>query len=1358
MNFHHRSYLTHIRWLLCHRRNTWFILVISGLQFISLNGQNFEFGAGQFSHENHPPESYQGHYQNWAMIVDQIGFVYSANGDGILEYDGENWRLITKPGLRAVRRIVVDENNVKWVGADRDLGYLKPDSTGFLQFNSLKAAIPESKPLDGNIWKVFPREDDVLFFTDSTIYKWHDHQFTVIPCEGGIHREFMVNGKIYLRRAGLGLFTLDPDDGIRLTPNGSMFKDLPVHVLLPYQGDTLLVGSEPMGLYLYDGKNLTKFDNQLDQFLDDNILYSGIMMADSNYAFATLLNGVVMMDRQGNLIKHITTRDGILNNQVHGFAMDQQGAIWLALQTGMSKIEPNLPYLVLNENTGLQGTVAAITYHQESLFVATYNGLYKLGVRSDPNSKEFQKVEQINSGCFALLSTPQGLLAATADGTFLIRDDEVTQLNRLRGCRNFYRSKSDSSRVFLGHMGGLASLYLDQKVWKHGRDHPEIVEDIFSVVEGSPGEFWLGTSLHQVIRIKVRDLEQQGMVLNLDHAEIDHFHEEHGIPVGVTNVFYIDDALYIASSGDGGPLLKFDTSTGSFVKDTAFGSKFGIDSLTVYPIDYQDDGRYILLRTAPQHGASYEYSVARVGETDSLVVKRVFNERFRSPTETTTFWDENNQIWTGGEATVVSYDLSVESDNSDAFQTNIRKVLVGQDSVIFGGTDLNFQTSLPYHRNELRFEFAALSFDGLNNSQYQYFLKGYESDWSEWTSENKKDYTNLREGDYEFLVRARNIYGTISESDAFGFSVLPPWFRSWWAYLTYVSGFIGLIWLVVGWRARTLKSEKEALEKVVLQRTQEVQAQSLQLKDQADRLKEMDRVKSRFFANISHEFRTPLTLILGPLQDYLNRAEQFDDKEINIMHRSALRLQKLINQLLDLSKIESGKLVLAVSEGNLSQLIRAILGSFSSLAVQRKIEFDYSVPDFSSTTYYDEDIIEKIINNLVSNALKFTPDCGKVNVEVLDENETIILKVKDTGPGIPEEQLETIFDRFTQLDSSSTREQQGTGIGLALTKELANLCHGSISVESVIGHGSIFTISIPVSKESFQASELDTRRSLKTAETKLDLASNDERIPVPGVTEGDQPLVLIVEDQSELRYYIGKHLSEFRQLEAPNGVEGLATAVRYVPDLIISDIMMPKMDGIEFLQQVKADEKTSHIPVILLTAKADLPSKLEGLETGADDYLTKPFNANELVTRCNNLINQRKLLRKRFSKTLMLEPKEIAITSADEIFLEKVMKTINKHLDNAEFSVETFQREVGMSRMQLHRKLKALTDHSATEFVRVQRLKRASQLLKDSDTTISEVCYRVGFNSLSYFTKCFKEQFGVTPSEHANMPKTQVRP
>jgi signal transduction histidine kinase/DNA-binding response OmpR family regulator len=554
---------------------------------------------------------------------------------------------------------------------------------------------------------------------------------------------------------------------------------------------------------------------------------------------------------------------------------------------------------------------------------------------------------------------------------------------------------------------------------------------------------------------------------------------------------------------------------------------------------------------------------------------------------------------------------------------------------------------------------------------------------------------------------------------------------------------------------------------------------SYQNKQKANRLlAEIDELKSRMFSNISHEFRTPLTLILGPLDEMIEEGESQKPsaKTLKMMQRNASRLLTLVNQMLDLSKMDAGKLKLELVENDIVQTMRAMILSFSSLAEQKHIHFEHEMPDYPCITWFDPDKLEKIINNLLSNAFKFTSENGIVKVVAklfsetkatlvppfTCENPVLELSVEDTGKGIPKEHLEKVFDRFHQVEGTSEIEQIGTGIGLALTKELLNLMHGNVTVESTHGKGSTFKIILPLGKNHLKEKEFilieteqipDKRKTkiqeeLQTAPGEEIISNPDEQLSLYTDGKEDLPLILIVDDHPDIRTHVRQKLKKFRVLEAADGKAGLDISIEYLPDLIVTDLMMPNMDGVEFCKKLKTDERTSHIPVIMLTAKASVENRIEGLETGADDYITKPFNMKELLTRINNLIEQRRKLRERFSREVTLQPKDIAITSADEKFLNRTIEIIEKNMGDGEFDVASLREEVGLSHMQLFRKLKALTDQAPGDFIRTIRLKRAAQLMQQKFGNIAEITYEVGFNNLSYFAKCFREMFGMSPSDY----------
>ncbi len=574
---------------------------------------------------------------------------------------------------------------------------------------------------------------------------------------------------------------------------------------------------------------------------------------------------------------------------------------------------------------------------------------------------------------------------------------------------------------------------------------------------------------------------------------------------------------------------------------------------------------------------------------------------------------------------------------------------------------------------------------------------------------------------------------------------------------------------------RAIIDYKDNLEKKVVERTYQLQ--------------EAQQTQNRFFTNISHEFRTPLTLILGPAKQLKERITDNKSKEeLDLIHRSAKKLNRLVDELLDISKIESGEMKLKARPLNLVTVVKELSLSFYSLAERKNIVFNLISPEDEIIVYIDKDKFDKILSNVLSNAFKFTPEGGRVDVEINRHPELgsgslsfassqlqqeipkqvrnykfVEISVRDTGIGIPNNQYEKIFDRFYQVDGSHTREQEGTGIGLALTKELMDLHKGKIEVESEESKGSTFRLIFPLSKEHLRPEEICEESLSQSAYGGLSkgegfseeiISTEETRTEKHNIglkTETGKPLLLIVEDNSDVRKYISMILENHYQIiETKDGEEGLSKSFAIIPDLIISDIMMPKMDGFQLCSKLKTDPRTSHIPIIILTAKATMQDKVSGFELGADDYIMKPFEAEELKARIKNLIEQRRRLQEHFQKFGLFDISEKNITSIDQKFLEKAVAEINKHISDVSFGVELFAEDMSMSRSLLFKKINSLTGESPIDLVRRVRLNKAARLIEKNFGNISEIALEVGFNNPSYFSECFRKQFGVAPSQYHN--------
>lgn len=635
--------------------------------------------------------------------------------------------------------------------------------------------------------------------------------------------------------------------------------------------------------------------------------------------------------------------------------------------------------------------------------------------------------------------------------------------------------------------------------------------------------------------------------------------------------------------------------------------------------------------------------------------------------------------------------------------------------------------TLGYDQNLFSIEFSLLDFTDSKNNEYAYMLENFDNTWTYSGTRRFVTYTNISPGTYVFRAKGKGHNGVWNEEGAsMIITILPPPWKTWWAFTGYGLIFIGLLWL-----ARKNIVNRERLKAQVALEQKEKQT-----------LRELDHLKTKFFSNITHEFRTPLTLIQGPADHLL---EKTTDKEatqhLNLIKSNAQRLLKLINQLLDLAKLDAKEAKLDVKPLNLASLCRSTMAQFTSLAESRNITFQWQLTEPIPNVQGDVEKIETILINLISNAMKFTSSGGQVKVSATFEDSKFYFRVEDTGRGIPANKLQHIFDRFYQVEASDSSHAEGTGIGLALVKEYVELMRGIIHVESNPGKGTVFTVTLPLQPVTILA-ETDTEEH----NTPIIQQEANE-------TNGAAhlPSLLLVEDNEDIRTLIKSCLGvSYRYSEARHGKEGLEKARTEIPDMIISDLMMPEMDGLEFCERIKKDPNTNHIPFIMLTAKAADEHKLTGLQTGADDYLVKPFNKQELIYKVQNLVKLREKLQEHIKLNLLTKATPVKAVSASEQFVMKAKTFVETNLGDASLSVERLAEELNLGREQCYRKIMALTGLSPSAFIRKLKLQRAAQLLAAKAAPVSQVAYQVGYENLSHFSKAFKEEFGKLPSEYTN--------
>ncbi|MFP5041718.1 two-component regulator propeller domain-containing protein [Parasediminibacterium sp. JCM 36343] len=661
--------------------------------------------------------------------------------------------------------------------------------------------------------------------------------------------------------------------------------------------------------------------------------------------------------------------------------------------------------------------------------------------------------------------------------------------------------------------------------------------------------------------------------------------------------------------------------------------------------------------------------------------------------------------------------------------------------------------TLNYNQNVIAIEFAALNYSNADKNKYAYKLEGFKDEWLVADGKNRKAvFTNLDPGNYTFYVKTANDNGKWNDNAIkLSIKILPPFWRAPLAYSIYLL--IVVVVLYIG-RIRIIH---KAREKFAIE----------QERVEAQRMHELDLMKIKFFTNVSHEFRTPLSLILAPVDKMLKRAmEEGQKQQLQLIHRNARRLLNLVNQLLDFRKMEERELKLHSTKGDIVQYINEVSHSFSDVADKKNISFSFHSNIDNLETSFDTDKIERILFNLLSNAFKFTPENGHVGVDVFvkakeDSNNwfEVEIAVQDTGIGIEANKQEKIFERFFQNDIPGSMVNQGSGIGLAITKEFVKLHGGNITVESEPNKGSCFKVTIPVlvvaiekivSAKSNDAPviEMNGVESLEEIDIADEIEAEDLVVEEkPSMPKNKKPTVLLVEDNDDFRFYLKDNLKEyFNILEAINGKLGWQKALAAHPDLIVSDISMPEMDGIDLCKKIKHDSRTKHVPVILLTALIGEEQQLKGLETGANDYMTKPFNFEILLSKIKNQLTQQEQIKKTYQKQVEAKPTDIVVESPQEKFMQQVLTLIEKNISEPDFSVEDMSRGMFMSRVALYKKILSLTGKTPIEFIRQIRLKRAAQLLEKSDMTVAEVAYEVGFNSPKYFSKYFKTEYDKLPS------------
>jgi len=1070
-----------------------------------------------------------------------------------------------------------------------------------------------------------------------------------------------------------------------------------------------------------------------------------------------------------NLEHNPLLEHSLSGNFINGFLEDQSGIIWILMNgEGICKYIPNRkPFQKVGYrgyySEQLRNISSVVEDNKGNLIIGTrHRGLLKYEPddisgkkRTKGNlielnwsvDKDIKKIIKV-ADHYWIATSNKGIKVFNQKGKLVQHFYNKEDSNSLSHNYVFDLFQDSRGLIWIGTWGGTYGGGLDMydpvadkfiRFFNKKGDAKSLSQNIvLSIEEDAYGQIWVGTKnagLNLLQKNNGKYFFKRFKNIPGDSLSLDDDH--------VTDIYKAkDNTLWIATESG---LNKFNYSTWNFervyLNDELFNQKIG--SIL------EDKNKKIWLTTSAgliRYNPFTKDALAfnskdglHAGYKDGIILKGSKENVFFGQKGIVIF--NSNEIRINPVApSIVLTDIEIFGlDKNNSKNSRLRLTIPGRDEII-----------LPHNENNFALQFAALNYIKPEKNKYAYRLDGYDEKghWNYRTSGNRiVNYSNLREGNYTFHVKASNNDGVWNEEGkTLEIKILPPYYRSILAYIFYLVFIAGLVYAAI----RLIVKREEERNRLKIERLEHKKNQ------------EINQAKLRFFTNISHEFRTPLTLILGPVERLLKSSSVLpEDKKKDIyigMHKNASRLLRLINELMDFRKLEAGALKLNIQNREMVSFVRNIYSCFEEIAEEREIKFDLVVPSEEIDASFDPEKLEKVLYNLLSNSFKYTPDRGRISMLLKKESyDQVIIQVEDSGKGIAAKDRDKIFNRFYHIETSddSKQKNQGTGIGLALTKNLVEMHGGRIDFSSIPDQKTCFSVTLPLNKLDTLADEKNKNipNILSSAAGKFpehDVNANNTSLSIQKeVKRGKNYQLMIVDDNPEIRTFIkNEFLNDYFIVEAENGRNAIEKVHENNPDLIISDVMMPEMDGFEFCKLLKTDLKTSHIPVILLTAKSTEDSLIEGLETGADAYVAKPFNISVLEVRIRKLIEIRQNLRNLYSSSLKPEPKSLVTNTLDEEFLANAIAVVEENLDDSTLNVEMFCQKMGMGKTSLHDKMKALTGKSTGEFIRSIRLKHAARLLNEGRLNVSEVSYTVGFNTVWYFSKCFKKEFNVSPSNY----------
>ena len=1327
-----------------------------------------------------------------AILKDRYGLVWFATQDGLNMFDGTNFKVYrNKPGdstslqSNEILTLHEDKRGNFWIGTGGgSLSVYDRRKDAFVNFpaNQGPNTIINNVILDicsdylGRIWIATYGGINILDLTTKRIAK--------LPVSSNIPDSFFTKITISLFEDSQKQIWIGTSEGaFQYNPDRKLLKQF-VHSTddpssLSGNQVTAIAEDQQGNIWIATNNGLSVLKPGLGGFInykpntEGNNFISAIAIDGEELWLGTTQGLSIFNTRTAHFTTFLPDHRNIHSltaKVVRSLYLDKQGIYWIGtIGGGVNKYDTNLNlFNFIQSNVydpkGLNAPIVTAFAEDQNgnVYVGTDGGGLSL---FDTKTKLFQRIADIRSerkdgdNNLRILALEMGrhkklMIGTFSEGLFMLDPVSGKYQQMIKGpgisdlnSNDIFCIREDrKGNMWLGTNGaGINVLNRENKVIVRYTPNPKADNDVLlpingyirDIMEDSDGDFWIATHGGGIAIY----YPGQGTftIYNTTNSNL---------PNDKAQTLLQDSKGRIWAGTSGGGLTFINKHTNEFI---TYSERDGLQNSNVYKI-VEDKNGLIWLSTnkgissfEPQTKKVNNYNYHNGLQNNNFVhgagLRLTDGKLFFGGREGLNYFNPNELKRNNKVPTVIITDLRISNQS----------VSPSENGPIKEHISVAKEISLDYKQN-FALSFVGLNFTSPEQNQYSYKLDAFDKDWNYVGNSTTASYTNLDPGEYTFRVKASNNDGVWNtEGAAIKIIVHPPFWRTVYAYVFYALVIVSLIGYFRYQSIQKLK-RKFALEQEKMHAEQE--------RKEAQRIRELDRLKIKFLTNLSHEFRTPISLILGPVDKLISHEKnEHSYSQLYMIKRNARRLLNLVNQLLDFRKMEEHELKLHTSEGELVSFIKEVSDSFKDLSERKKIDFVFHSQIEQLYTFFDHDKMERILFNILSNAFKFTLEGGKINLDVekvehsADPSKTLVaIKVRDTGIGIAEDKKEKIFERFFQDTTAASILNQGTGIGLSITKEFVKMHGGTIDVDSLPQKGTTFTINLPFvpiayRKDTPELPQEEVESALEPEPATLE----PEQVKDPGWINDktERPSILLVEDNEDFRFYLKDNLRwHYKVFEATNGKEGWQAALAHHPQLIVSDISMPYMNGIELSRKLKSDKRTNHIPVILLTALTGEQEQLKGLETGANDYITKPFNFEVLNAKIKNLLILNSTLKSTYTKQLKVLSPEVKIESADEKLLQEIMLYLEENLTNPQLSVEELSRHVGMSRSSLYSKLLELTGQTPVEFIRSVKLDKAAVLLEKSDMNVAQIAYSVGFSTPNYFAKSFKAKFNMLPSEY----------